>query len=65
MLLLNEDEKGKKSSFPNILLISVTLDVSHDDTWPLKEVAPANMECIFRTLDVFHEDTSPLNEEAP
>ena len=43
--------------------MSATLDVSHEDTSPLK-AEPSNREVMSVTLDVSHEDTSPLKARA-
>ena len=48
----------------NILLISVTSDVSQDEIFPLKADAPSNMDLMFLTAEVFHLDTSWLNDDA-
>ena len=42
--------------------ILVTLDTSHFDRSPLKDVAPRNIEFIFVTLDTSHLEMSPLND---
>ena len=52
-------------------VISVTLDVSHDDKSPLNDEIDvvlssfANMKNIFDTLDVFQDDKLRLKDSAP
>ena len=47
-----------------LLSMSSTFDVSHDDILPLKDVAPSKIISMLVTLDVFHAPKSPLKEVA-
>ena len=42
----------------------VTLDVSHCEASPLKELAVLNMACVVVTLEVSHCEIPPSNEVA-